>query len=155
MTWHLKDRELEKKLNELSKGEFSKNLHQYDDEHFASFCGEIISLTEDCGYEFDESAGKGVYRQSQFLFFFNNDAIEEVPEYNPHGWNDSRTVTPPENIVFRAKVHRAREDNGETILYECLIFRKSVWYHVINSESCGIQMSLYKNDFVEFKPWED
>ena len=24
MTWHLKDRELEKKLNELSKGEFSK-----------------------------------------------------------------------------------------------------------------------------------
>ena len=47
MTWHLKDRELEKKLNELSKGEFSKNLHQYDDEHFASFCGEIISLTED------------------------------------------------------------------------------------------------------------
>ena len=94
MTWHLKDRELEKKLNELSKGEFSKNLHQYDDEHFASFCGEIISLTEDCGYEFDESAGKGVYRQSQFLFFFNNDAIEEVPEYNPNGWNEFPAVTP-------------------------------------------------------------
>ena len=28
MTWHLNDRELEKKLNELSKGEFSKNLQK-------------------------------------------------------------------------------------------------------------------------------
>lgn len=124
MTWHLKDRELEKKLNELSKGEFSKNLHQYDDEHFASFCGEIISLTEDCGYEFDESAGKGVYRQSQFLFFFNNDAIEEVPEYNPNGWNEFPAVTPPEGVWMRLEICPDSPEAGRV----CAKFKNGKWF---------------------------
>lgn len=157
MTWHLKDRELEKKLNELSKGEFSKNLHQYDDEHFASFCGEIISLTEDCGYEFDESAGKGVYRQSQFLFFFNNDAIEEVPEYNPNGWNDSRKVKPPEDIFLRVKVHYAVPEDPEkyTTDYGCLIYSHGGWYSVEDDKPYEYPIEIRPVDWIEFRPWED
>ena len=147
MVWRLKDRELEKKLNELSKGEFSKNLHQYDDEHFASFCGEIISLTEDCGYEFDESAGKGVYRQSQFLFFFNNDAIEEVPEYNPNGWNEFPKVRPPYDVMMRIEMK-----NG-------LKFGAYFRHFEDGDRWCNPKHLLMSEAFsglvTRFRPWED
>ena len=152
MTWHLKDRELEKKLNELTKGEFSKNLHQYDDEHFASFCGEIISLTEDCGYEFDESAGKGVYRQSQFLFFFNNDAIEEVPEYNPNGWNEFPAVTPPDSRVCQLTVSHSLD---EPIKYFAAFydFRAKTWR--VQDSGRQIDTKVLKDGFVTFRAWRD
>lgn len=143
MTWHLKDRELEEKLIAI-------------DPEFV----DKLQIKEGCGnYGFYLDLGGCVYCGDvgvpKIQVYFVQEDLEEVPEYNPHGWNDSRTVTPPENIVFRAKVHRAREDNGETILYECLIFRKSVWYHVINGKPLGIQFSLYEGDYVEFRPWED
>lgn len=143
MTWHLKDRELEEKLIAI-------------DPEFV----DKLQIKEGCGnYGFYLDLGGCVYCGDvgvpKIQVYFVQEDLEEVPEYNPHIWNDSRTVTPPENIVFRAKVHRAREDNGETVLYECLIFRRSVWYRVINGKPLGIQFSLYEGDYVEFKSWED
>ena len=152
MTWHLKDRELEKKLNELTKGEFSKNLHQYDDEHYSSFFGEILSFTEDCGYEFDESAGKGVYRQSQFLFFFNNDAIEEVPEYNPNGWNEFPAVTPPEGELMRVELFNLML---RKFTRACAIYCNGTWYAELNGEPNGTLELAGMTKVKRFRPWED
>lgn len=143
MTWHLKDRELEKKLIAIDP-EFIDKLQMkegYVNSGFYLDLGGYV-YSGDCGVP-------------KIQIYLVPEDLEEVPEYNPKIWNDSRKVTPPEHIVFRAKVHRAREDDGETILYECLIFEKSVWYHVINGKPIGIQFSLYESDYVEFRPWED
>lgn len=140
MTWHLKDRELEKKLIEIAP-DFVESLNEslklgeYEENSWTYRV--LFGPYEDC-YKFEMH----VY----------DDELEEVPEYNPKIWNDSRKVTPPEDVVFRAKVYRA---GGETVLYECLIFRRSVWYHVINGKPLGIQFSIYEGDYVEFRPWED
>ena len=131
MPWHLKDRELEKKLNELTKGEFSRNLHQYDDEHFSSFSGEILSFTEDyC--EYDGSAGKGANRQSQFLFFFNNDAIEEVPEYKAGGWNHWPETEPEECVLMEIKL------DGDEDHRSFNFFLNGIWYHSMGCTCIGL-----------------
>ena len=152
MSWHLKDRELEKKLNELSKGEFSKNLRQYDGEHFVSFFGEILSFTEDCEYGFNKSNSKGVYRHSQFLFFFNNDAIEEVPEYNPNGWNEFPAVTPPDSRVCQLTVSHSLD---EPIKYFAAFydFRAKTWR--VQDSGRQIDTKVLKDGFVAFRPWRD
>lgn len=143
MTWHLKDRELEKKLIEIAP-DFVESLN------------ESLKLGEYEENSWTYRVWFGPYEDCyKFEMHVYDDELEEVPEYNPKIWNDSRKVTPPEDIVFRAKVHRARKDDGETILYECLIFRRSVWYRVINGKPLGIQFSLYEDDYVEFKSWED
>ena len=145
MTWHLKDRELEKVFEAYSGGKFVKSLnYAVEQEIIDSECVVYVGFgREFLGPDFAENC-----------LCFRTDELEEVCEYNPKAWNDSRKVTPPEDVVFRVKVHRARKDDGETVLYECLIFRRSVWYRVINGKPLGIQFSLYEGDYVEFKSWE-
>lgn len=146
MVWHLKDRELEKKLIAIDC-EFLDNLNDAVNEKIEEFSpgwieeGDLITLMFCRDHQIE---------LGELYFLFHE--LEEVHEYNPHAWNDSRKVTPPEDVVFRAKVYRAE---GETVLYECLIFRRSVWYRVINGKPLGIQFSLYEGDYVEFKSWED
>lgn len=140
MTWHLKDRELEKKLIEIAP-DFVESLN------------ESLKLGEYEENSWTYRVWFGPYEDCyKFEMHVYDDELEEVPEYNPKIWNDSRKVIPPEDVVFRAKVYRAE---GETVLYECLIFRRSVWYRVINGKPLGIQFSLYEGDYVEFKAWED
>lgn len=142
MTWHLKDRELERVLEKYSDGNFVKALNFAIDRDWID-AANVVTV------EFERKFLSRGYTND---FSFRTDELEEVQEYNPNDWNDSRKVTPPEDVVFRAKVYRAR---GETVLYKCLIFRRSVWYHVINGKPLGIQFSLYEGDYVEFRPWED
>lgn len=144
MTWHLKDRELEKKLIAIDP-DFTEKLNQnceiWDSNHDGDLC-ELMHFEQILRYK-NKLLGN---------LLFTGVQLEEVPEYNPKIWNDSRKVTPPENVIFMAKVYRAE---GETVLYECLIFRRSVWYRVINGKPLGIQFSLYEGDYVEFKAWDD
>ena len=144
MTWHLKDRELEKKLIAIDS-DFIERLNQnceiWDSNHDGDLC-ELMHFEQILRYK-NKLLGN---------LLFTGVQLEKVPEYNPKIWNDSRKVTPPENVIFMAKVYRAE---GETVLYECLIFRRSVWYRVINGKPLGIQFSLYEGDYVEFKSWED
>lgn len=91
--FRLKDKKLQKKLDELSGGEFSTNLHQYDDEHFASSWGKSICFTvkkDDYGEELEEPR---VDSTSQFGVWFLPEEIEKVPEDNQHARNPSPTQT--------------------------------------------------------------
>lgn len=78
--FRLKDRELQKKLDEFSGGEFSANLHQYDDEHFASNWGKTIYFTstkDEYGEELEEPR---VDYCSQFGVWLLPEEVEKVPE---------------------------------------------------------------------------
>lgn len=146
MTWHLKDRELEKKLEEFSGGNFVNPLNQAIEND--GFDSEFV-VWVDFGRKFLGDDNK------ENCLLFRTDELEEVHEYNPKIWNDSRKVKPPENVIFMAKVYRTslREQTG--VYYKALIYKDSKWYYVINGESSDTQMYLYEGDYVEFKAWED
>lgn len=98
--YRLKDAALQKKLDEISDGEFSKNLHEFDENHFASYWGKTIFFTineDDDGEELEESKH---IREPQFGVWFNIGEIEEVPEYDPNAWNSFPEVTPPEGVLM-------------------------------------------------------
>lgn len=110
--YRLKDQELQKKLDEISDGEFSKNLHKFDEDHFASYWGKTIFFTineDDDGEELEESK---YVREPQFGVWFNIGEIEEVPEYDPNAWNSYPDVTPPEDVPMRVETTTGRKFCG-------------------------------------------
>lgn len=110
--YRLKDQELQKKLDEISDGEFSKNLHKFDENHFASYWGKTIFFTineDDDGEELEESKH---IREPQFGVWFNIGEIEKVPEYSPNEWNSYPDVTPPEDVLMRVEAEGVRKFCG-------------------------------------------
>ncbi len=91
MKYRLKDRVLQKKLDELSDGDFSARLHKERELIKDSFKKEprlhVLWF------------GEG----SQFSAALYADMLEEVREYDPHKWNEYPEVTPPEGVWMRCE----------------------------------------------------
>ena len=91
MKYRLKDRELQRKLDELSDGDFSARLHKERELIKDSFKKEprlhVLWF------------GEG----SQFSAALYADMLEEVREYDPHKWNEYPEVTPPEGVWMRCE----------------------------------------------------
>ncbi len=143
MTWHLKDRELEKKLIEIAP-DFVESLN------------ESLKLGEYEENSWTYRVWFGPYEDCyKFEMHVYDDELEEVPEYNPKIWNDSRKVTPPEDVALRAKVYKTTFTGEMWVDYECLIYRNSGWYKVRDCEPLGGRLNLDFGEYVEFRPWED
>ena len=149
MTWHLKDRELEKKLIAIDC-EFLDNLNDAVKEkikEFSSDCleeGDLITLM--------------FCRDSQIelgkLYFLFSE-LEEVLEYNPKAWNDSRKVEPPRNVLFRANIHRKGFAGEEWVKHKCILHDGYAWKEVDNFKPWGEIIKLDFDEWIEFRPWED
>lgn len=91
MQYRLKDHELQRKLDEISDGDFSARLHKERELIKDSFQNEprlhVLWF------------GEG----SQFSAALYADMLEEVREYDPHGWNDFPEVEPPEGVWMRVE----------------------------------------------------
>ena len=135
MTWHLKDRELEKRL-----------IGRYPD--------FLISLNDDAfsksglGFVFSIILWRKINCKNYYdVMTFCTDELEEVAEYNPHAWNEYPKVTPPFDKDMRVEL-----DDG---------LRYCARYHKF-SDGCfwvgtnGTCFPKYLNDkVVRFRPWED
>ena len=73
MTWRLRDQKLQKTLDEATDGDFSKRLND-----------AVISGAMEFSF---------VFGGSKFTIHLVGDDIEEIPEYNPHAWNEYPAVT--------------------------------------------------------------
>lgn len=93
--FRLKDAELQAKIDEISGGDFSKTLDDLDFLVLRSKPGEAkggISI----------SFGPiGPAERCRFKANFSFEELEEVPEYDPHGWNEWPAVEPPEGKLMR------------------------------------------------------
>lgn len=90
MKYRLKDRELQRKLDEISDGSFSSRL--------ADVSGEIPNL-------FRQSISTRIYfgDKYQFSLYATQDMLEEVREYDPHAWNKYPEVEPPKDVWMRCE----------------------------------------------------
>lgn len=138
MTWHLKDRELEKKLEEFTGGDFVNSLNcaiereDIDSEFFVWVAfGRKLSGDDN----------------KENCLLFRTDELEEVPEYNPHGWNNFPEVTPPENVRMRVEFNY--KDEPEKTYHACFYFFSGKWYW----DTCkySIASSIVN---IRFRPWE-
>ena len=91
MAWHLKDRELEKKLIAIDPN-FVKTLTDTVEEKLAN------NAVNDDSVVAVELTYNGVY--FGMVSFFTN-RLEEVHEYNPKVWNKFTAVKPPYNVMMR------------------------------------------------------
>lgn len=96
MKYRLKDRELQKKLNEATDGEFSRRL-QNDRERMD---GMILI---GCMGMIEDRRRHNHTKLQRMTLCFATDEIEEVAEYDPHGWNAFPEVEPPEGVWMRCE----------------------------------------------------
>ena len=125
--YRLKDRELQKKLDEISGGSFTESLESIKKPSCIVF-----------------QARNGGPAMSVNL---TKQDIEQFLEYNPNDWNVFPDVTPPEGVLMRVEVVNSY---GE-VSRECAIFQVGVWW----KEECGQAIvEFYKRKVKRFRPWE-
>lgn len=92
MKYRLKDRELQRKLDALSNGDFSRQLASNKKRIFAelNFLKQMILW-------FRKSEGP------LHALMITPDMVEKVREYDPHNWNEYPEVTPPEGVWMRCE----------------------------------------------------
>ncbi len=90
MKYRLKDRGLQKKLDEISKGDLSDALE---------VCSAAVASALKRGKP--TTIWFGV--QPQLSLEITSDMLEEVREYDPHKWNDFPEVEPPEDVWMRVE----------------------------------------------------
>lgn len=136
MTWHLKDRELEKKLIERYP-DFLISLNS--DAYSKSGLGFVFSIIlwrKINGKNYDD------------VMTFCTDELEEVPEYNPKGWNKFPQVWPPENV--RMRVEFQYKNKPEKTYHACFYFFSGKWYW----DTCNYSIDPSIGN-IRFRPWVD
>ena len=132
MTWHLKDRELENKLIE----------------RFPSFVYELGKHCESSGnFNFSVKLCRKGFCYYTDEMTFSKDELEEIPEYNPHDWNEYPKVTPPYGLIMRVEMH-------------CGLKFGSIYRHFEEGDRwCypdgALMPRVYSDEVTRFRPWED
>lgn len=138
MTWHLKERELEKVFEAYSGGKFIKALnYAIEQENIDSECIVYVEFgREFLGPDFAENC-----------LCFRTDELKDIPEYNPKAWNEYPEVTPPYDVMMRIKMKNGYLRAG----YLKKFPDGDSW---VNPN--GVLMWNAENAEIElFRPWED
>lgn len=138
MTWHLKDRELEKKLEEFTGGDFVNSLNREIER-------ENIDSEFFVWVEFGRKLSGDDNKENCLLF--RVDELEEVHEYNPKDWNEFPKVKPPYNVMMRVETHTGQ---GYKLLYKHL-GDGDFWC----DPNFLLMSKAFSDDVTRFRPWED
>lgn len=134
MKYRLKDRELQKKLDEISKGDLSDALE---------VCSAAVASALKRGKP--TTIWFGV--QPQLSLEITSDMLEEVREYDPHGWNDFPEVEPPEGVLMRVECRDGRKACAKYRLF----IEGGSWCDV----NGGAWPEAYSQSVARFRPWDD
>ena len=135
----LKDKDLQKQLDELSGGSFSEELAK-----------GVIKLHDDSGIplmavEFGHVVGKSMTRR--FALAFEEGDIEDAPDYNPKTWNRYPDVTPPVGVWMRCEfVNRLNGEIERNVAKYIEEGNVGLWVDKRGDDVCNVD---------RFRPWED
>lgn len=133
MKYRLKDRGLQKKLDEISKGDLSDALE---------VCSAAVASALKRGKP--TTIWFGV--QPQLSLEITSDMLEEVREYDPHKWNDFPEVEPPEDVWMR--VERCVDGRTYHFAARYVPVGDSEDYEWLSEANLSI-------DVDRFRPWDD
>lgn len=132
MRFRLKDRELQKKLDEISKGDLSDALE---------VCSAAVASALKRGKP--PTIWFGV--QPQLSLEITSDMLEAVKEYDPHGWNDFPEVEPPEGVLMRCEWIDCDGITHHFAATCAYVANRFEWY---DDEGGEVEVS-------RFRPWDD
>lgn len=133
--YRLKDQELQKKLDEITDGDFSECLEKGAVDQFC----RVGSIGVTCG-----RFGCNGHPRLKIDFYLHE--YEELKEYNPNDWNSYPDVTPPEGVLMRVETTTGSKFCG--------------YYHTFAEGGCwcyqdGTVCSEATSKSVErYRPWE-
>lgn len=143
MKYQLKDQELQKKLDEISDGDFSRALRRLVELDIP--VSEPIYMAfgdmQLCGF----ADGFGNLRR--FSIYLLKDDLKIVKEYNPNDWNNYPDVTPPEGVWMRTE-HRDETDPPGILRKVGAVFQNGAWRNS-TGEAYPSYISVKR-----FRPWE-
>lgn len=131
MTIRLKDKELQKKLDELTAGDFSKKLNSEL---------QTLNLSIEPQLKYRVCFGDPPdFLVNRFSAVFRADEIEEREAFKLDGWNHWPETEPPELELMQI-VKDGREDN------ECdfLFFLNGNWYYAMGCSCLELSKSRFK-----------
>ena len=134
MKYRLKDRGLQKKLDEISKGDLSDALE---------VCSAAVASALKRGKP--TTIWFGV--QPQLPLEITSDMLEEVREYDPHGWNDFPEVEPPEGVLMRVECRDGRKACAKYRLF----IEGGSWCDV----NGGAWPEAYSQSVARFRSWDE
>lgn len=127
MRFRLKDRELQKKLDEISNGGLSRML------------GRLPYYTT----QSSEPDFLHFSKNPHLMLEVTSDMLESLRECNPHGWNSFPEVEPPEGVLMRVECNQMKT---------CLVFENGKWRY-----PSGESFENYEFAFPvkRFRPWDE
>lgn len=127
MRFRLKDRELQKKLDEISNGGLSRMF------------GRLPYYTT----QSSEPDFLHFSKNPHLMLEVTSDMLESLREYNPHGWNSFPEVEPPEGVLMRVECNQMKT---------CLVFENGKWRY-----PSGESFENYEFAFPvkRFRPWDE
>lgn len=140
MKYRLKDRGLQKKLDEISKGDLSDAL-------------EVCSAAVASALKRGKSTTIWFGVQPQLSLEITSDMLEEVREYDPRAWNDYSKVNPPEGVLMRVECHDGSKACAQLRFFEREGFCRpeGLWCDID-----GTPWPIADSDaVVRFRPWDD
>lgn len=138
MKFRLKNKDLQVQLDALSGGDFSRRLDEL-------MTGEPVNLWANmCGAK-TVQVTFGETREFSVRIPF--DDIEEIRQYDPHGWNDFPEVEPPEGVLMRVECRDGRKACAKYRLF----IEGGSWCNV----NGGAWPEAYSQSVARFRPWED
>lgn len=153
VTYRLKDQELQRKLDNLTDGNFSGLLA----ETMSEDNGLSPHISVDCGEWINPHANEqlAIYR---FRVYFRKDEIEVVHVYDPKAWNEYPDVEPPEGVWMRFEYKCVNDEikdiepccNDEEPIGVRLIYRDGEWRNSRNFPLCTNKIRE-----VRFRPWDE
>lgn len=134
--YRLKDAALQKKLDEISDGDFTDVLNANDLEFDEDGMTDIA---------FGSSIHGKTFIAEKFSVTLLKDEI--IFQYDPEAWNSFPEVTPPEGVLMRVEFVY----NG-ILRRNCAIFENGAWH--ITAEGKADYDHLTLDDVKRFRPWE-
>ena len=169
MKYRLKDRELQKKLDDISNGDFSKSLDISTQRLIDVYHQDGLDFNLDTDRVFVEfgNSVKVCTQQKQFRACFEPGTIEARKEYNPKAWNRWPEVKPPNNVLMRIQssagdfmcaIWMDRDSVSEKEKEWINDTYDGMWYAAPN----GKIDELYKEQWLDgtdseilFRPWDE
>ena len=142
MTWHLKDRELEKNLIKVDP-EFLSKLN--------TACETLDTNKDGDFYKYQACVVKlNNYGKTIGELFLTGGDIEYKTTYNPHAWNPYPEVTPPEGVWMRVEASDL-DDYGEKLIVKFFgaFYVEGAWRSSVDIKD------LERFRIFRFRPWED